>query len=196
MALMKSNNLNVNIIDLGGGGANLHASLRILYPEIEFNFIVIETAEMVRQNSKNHESGLFFTTLSDFLSSRNYKSDILIANSCLQYLDQPLADLLQVIEHSQVNFAYIGKTPFHDGSGYIDGMQTSLLSSNGPKGITWSKKMLVEYEAKILPKLEFFEILKHDWQIVFQLDEGSLQIKVNTFRKQQIYLTRSIFLMR
>lgn len=196
LALMKSNIPHVSVIDLGGGGAHLHASLRILYPEIQFNFIVIETAEMVRQNLNNHESGLSFTTLSNFLSSEPYKYDVLIANSCLQYLDEPLTNLLQVIKHSHVNFMYIGKTPFHDGSGYINGIQTSLLTSNGPKVNTSSAKTIVSYGAKILPLLEFYEILKCDWQIVFQLVEGTFQLKTPIFRKPHNYPARSILLKR
>lgn len=185
------------VLDLGGGGGHIRECLRLLYPNLHLIYTVIETQAMVDKNESRNTNDLAFMTLSHFLEATKVKQDLVLANSSLQYFDDPLDVLNRVIAASSASSIWIGKTPFHAGAGYISGFQETLLSSNGPQGQMVAKKKRIEYHAKIISMIEFQALLQVDYRQTFQINEGTLRINSrNSFGKKLLFNTNSFLFIK
>lgn len=184
----------IRVVDLGGAGGHLYETLKLLYPNIEFLFTVIETPAMVKRNLSRSSNELMFTTIADY-EADSPQQDLLLANSSLQYLENPILIFAHLIQKTTPKFLYVGKTPFWDGETYLTGKQKSLLRSNGPKGDEISENIFVEYEAKIIPIQEMNSILGDVWEKVFGIEEGIFELQVGRTKKFEQFTTKS-FLMR
>lgn len=165
------------IIDLGGATALLFETIKFLYPEVDFYCTVIETPKMVEANKARVTENLSFLTLSDFGLVTEQDCDILIANSSLQYLDNPLQDLQYVMDKADVKFLFVGKTPFSNDFSTIQGTQRSLLGSNGPAGLQGFTKKEVELDVKIVSFLNFFHSIGDKWNKIYEIEDGVFQLK-------------------
>lgn len=182
------------MIDLGGAAALLYETARSLWPDVDFHCTVIETSKMVQANNNRETRNLRFLTLSDFGALRNLEYDILIANSSLQYLPNPLLNLKSILEGINVNFLFIGKTPFSHGPEIIHGKQPSLLNSNGPKGLSGTNNKKVEIEAVVVPIKDVFLLIGDKWEKVYEIQDGHFTLKKDSkFNSVEYYPTKTLF---
>jgi putative methyltransferase (TIGR04325 family) len=168
-------NQSFNIIDIGGGGGLLYFITKKNYPQLNFNWIVVETKLMVQSLQSFQNSELFFTTL-DNLQNFNLKHsiDLIVLNSSLQYFVNPRA-ILQLILSLQSRFIYFGKTPLCLKSS-LNGVQLSKKTSHGPRfkdfEVLEKDNQVVLNRISILEYREFFDFFKLTHKILFLEIEG------------------------
>jgi len=192
LSALRSEDKQLKIIDFGGGSGHLKDTLSFLYPNQIASYTIIETNAMVEANLRRNIKDIEFVTLSEFSTLNHSNIDLLIMNSSLQYLENPLNVLEHLLNETNPKFLFIGKTPFHDSTGCKKGIQQSLLSSNGPKGDSTSTNELVEYEVHILPFLQFQTVLDGRWELLYEMDSDTLVLKSIPFFREGLYATKSI----
>ena len=171
IGLSKTKNGEVRVLDVGGGaGIHFYAAQR-LFPELEFKWVVLETKSMI-EVIRNQESAPNLVFVSDLNDAFTIYGDftIAIANSSLQYFENPLTLLKTIIDSKPFNF-YIGKTPMSDNDEFKF-LQTSWLDSNGPGRLPKSSKILVNCEVSIFKKNDYRQILNEHYSEVIEIEEG------------------------
>ena len=167
------------IIDFGGGAGTHFDSLHHLYPELDLEYIVIETPLMCSLASKarSDNNHLRFLTLSE-LSKVTPKPQLLIANSSLQYTDNPLSTLTKLLTLSPEH-VFITRCPLNQGKGEILINQVSRLSDNGPTATGNSQELAVEYTARIASYEDFKESLEKQYRILLEIKEEHAPFGIN-----------------
>lgn len=173
MAIQGANSLCV--VDFGGGGGNHHAIAQKAFPDIQFNWTVIETREMVHLSKKKiSEPGLTFI---DDIKKFHGSPDLIFSNSAIQYSENPL-EVYEALRNLKPKFIFLTRTPFSINNEVIKYTQKSQLSSNGPRvELDFpQEKIDVTYEVTIIPKTQMLEILSQEYEVTCTFAEGKWDI--------------------
>ena len=178
------------VVDFGGGaGFHYFLAKKILSTETRFQWVVVETPNMVSAAKDFESQELIFTTsiekVSALMNPGNQKVDILIASSVLQYLPSPLTTLRSLIALNP-EFIYIARTPLSLDLRHVI-VQESPLSSNGPGKLPEGfKDAVIKYPATFEKKSDFESVLQEKYiiQYVILEEEHGFNVggmKINTF---------------
>ncbi len=166
---LKSNNLKV--LDFGGGAGTHFDTFSSVFPNINFEYFVVETPEMVKMCKKlrTPEDNLTFLTMQE-LKSVSKQFDLLLMNSSLQYTADPVAAFEGLIELKPRSI-WITRFPLNEELGTLTIRQVSNLSDNGPGLSTNFNDLKVEYRATILPRASFEVELLKKYKIIAKFEE-------------------------
>ena len=130
-------------------------------PDFNYKWSIVENKTMVRLCNKVLKCrNLFF-----FNSLNNIKKvDILFASCSINYTKNPLKTL-KIISKLDSKYLYFTRTPLTQNKS-VEFKQFSLLSDNGPCKLENEKKMLIEYENKIINEKCFENIFKSKYTIL------------------------------
>ncbi len=173
LALKEKNTLKV--LDFGGGGGNLHSLAEKAFPQVDFNWTVVETPEMVNEAKLSlTESKINFVSEIPNKVVGHIPFDLIIASGSLQYVDNPLKTLSDLINLNP-HFIYISRTPLNVQDRNLTYQQKSLLSANGPISVLPDgiKEMRIEYTNNVVTEEKFRSLLKKDFEIQFTINEGN-----------------------
>jgi putative methyltransferase (TIGR04325 family) len=123
---------NVKIVDLGGGaGLDYFISLRLF--NLTCKWLCVETEAMcnVSHELKSQFTNLDFITVPDLLTMQSLGRFNLYSNSALQYLEDPLSSLIDILRYRPDRLAIL-RTPFLESGREYIGVQESSIGKNGP----------------------------------------------------------------
>ena len=121
-------NRSFKVLDVGGG-SGIHYHIVKSHYNLELNWTILETSEMVKSNKNNNFQELNFTD--NINSIKDVKFDLIYLSSVIQYLPEPY-NFLEKIFSLKSNKIIITRTPFkNQGEEYFT-VQKSLYSENGP----------------------------------------------------------------
>jgi putative methyltransferase (TIGR04325 family) len=170
--LVRDSQKNIRVLDFGGGAGSTYDLVRSIYSsELCFDWCVLETPSLANHAGALRRNGLsFLSTIQAAASTGTF--DLTYCNSSLQYCDNPLAWLNQIVSLGS-QYIFITRTPFlSKGSQYIT-VQPSTLAANGPgalpPGIKDSK---ISYPVTFVLLSDVFAILESDYEIVLTVEEG------------------------
>lgn len=176
------------VLEIGGGGGHLAASILKLFPNLGINWQIIETESLVFEARNNglEMSNLRFLTASEYRKLPSQTYGILVANSVLQYVENPISYLASIIEKHSFDSFYIGKTPFVFNGAQVIGTQFSRLSSNGPRSQSLrtfanvqnksnSDQSIIEYQVQSVNLAELQRLLVNS-NLMFEFFDGYLEI--------------------
>ena len=123
-----NDNRSLNVLDVGGGSGIHYHIVKSQY-NIDLNWTVLETPEMLKFNKNNNFQGLNFSD--DIDSLKDVKFDLIYLSSVIQYIPKPY-DFLEKIFSLKSNKIIITRTPVKNQGKEYYALQTSMLSSNGP----------------------------------------------------------------
>jgi putative methyltransferase (TIGR04325 family) len=155
------------IIDFGGGAGYHFFVAKIVYPNLNLKWLIVENQIMVKLcNKKIKNKNLFF-----FDSFKQIKkADIFFSSCSINYTTNPIETIKTIIK-LKPKYLYFTRTPLAENKSFKF-KQISLLSENGPCQIKNEKEILVEYENKIITRQSFEEIFKNDFTIILKyIDE-------------------------
>ncbi len=161
----------MEVLDFGGGAGHHQAVAKIVFPEIHFNWTVVETDELVqRAQGEIKDLGL------DFISSlekvKRVKFDLVFSNSAIQYLPNPLLELKKLV-NLDFEYLFLTRIPLRRSGKSLRYIQSSKLSQNGPGPAPLNfKDAIIEYHASIVEKYLVEEILDTSLQSRVLIDEG------------------------
>jgi len=148
----KKDKTHFRVLDFGGGGGHAYWVAKRYFPQIKFDWNVIETqelSELAQRKLGNHELK-FHCELRKFLSKDNF-FDLVFSNSGIQYTDNPMATLNLLLELDSNN-VFITRTPLSLDEEPFEYFQYSLGSENGPITGLKIKNFLATYKCTAIPK--------------------------------------------
>ena len=160
----------ITVLDFGGGAGTTYFEAKYFFPNKVFKWIILETKTMVNiaesMNTKNYE----LKFIHDFREIENMKIDLVIANSSLQYTDNPIDQLNQLI-NIKAKYIFITRTPLANEEA-IKVLQTSILGENGPQiDSKLVNKTRINIQATVVSKNIFENQLKRFYQIKYHVIE-------------------------
>ncbi len=192
LALKEKNSLKV--LDFGGGGGNLHTLAEKAFPQIDFDWTVVETPEMVNEAKLSlTESRINFVSEIPNITSGNIPFDLVIASGSLQYVEDPLKTLSDLI-NLKPNYIFISRTPLNVQDKSLSYQQKSLLSANGPIDVLPDgiKEMRIKYRNNVVPKEKFLTLLTRNFEIQFAMNEGEWDASLSSSIVTMTYFAGSI----
>jgi len=172
----------LEVLEIGGGAGHLAMTFNTLFPEVKLNWTNVETPELIAHSLAANVSPLGFKNITwDELRDLKWPNlDIVIANSSLQYLDNPISSIMELLSISDSKFFYVGKTPFSSIRKFHEGaLQFSRISSNGPRSESNKsqtpkrKSQQISYPINAIDRDEFLKLFRA-WSIDFEFEEGSI----------------------
>jgi putative methyltransferase (TIGR04325 family) len=152
------------VLDFGGGAGVSFIEAKYFYPNIDFNWIILETQAMTRVAKKLHVNNHELKFIDKLDDIENLKIDLIIANSSLQYTPNPL-ELLVKMTKFKARYLYITRMPLTE-LDPIKALQTSMLKDNGPQTDNiYGSTTKVHVRANIVRRLELENILGIDYDI-------------------------------
>ena len=130
IGLAAGNKKAMTVLDFGGGAGHHHIVAKLAFPEVSFNWTVVETSaltETVRDRVIDPELS-FVDDVSILDTDTLY--DLIYSNSALQYTESPVITLKSLL---RLNFSYcfITRIPLTSRKAFKY-HQESMLSQNGP----------------------------------------------------------------
>lgn len=179
----------LDVLEIGGGAGHLAMTFSTLFPEIKLNWTNVETPELIAHSLAANISPLGFKNITwdELRDSKWPNLDIVIANSSLQYLDNPIGSIMELLSISDSKFFYVGKTPFSSLRKFHEGaLQFSRISSNGPRSESnknqspKNKSQQISYPINAIDRDEFLKLFRA-WSIEFEFEEGSIDFHLRCF---------------
>jgi putative methyltransferase (TIGR04325 family) len=172
----------LNVIDFGGGGGNHYSVVNtILSPKYPIKWHVIETKPMCEKAQKLTNKNLRFFNEIDDAANEIGDIDLVITSSALQYCNDPLFYLQQLI-NLNAPYLFISRTPFIASNfpKKIIAIQSSYLASNGPGPLPSKyKNKTVLYPITYVSKNLVEKIIGQKYMIRFQLEETNENFQFN-----------------
>lgn len=113
------NNSRVNVLDIGGAlGSSYYQNKKFLDSIQEVNWCVVEQPDFVKEGRQKFSTDRlhFYYTIEDCLN--DYKIDVILLSSVLQYIDEPFV-LLDKIISKNIKYIVFDRTPFTEGDDRI-----------------------------------------------------------------------------
>jgi putative methyltransferase (TIGR04325 family) len=160
----------ITVLDFGGGAGTTYFEAKYFSPNKDFKWIILETKTMANMaesmNTKTNE----LKYISNFKEIDDIKIDLIIANSSLQYTDNPI-DYLNKLINIKAKYLFITRTPLTNEES-IKVLQTSILGENGPQiGNKLVNKTRINIPATVISKNVFENLLESCYQIKYHIIE-------------------------
>lgn len=154
----------ITVLDFGGGAGTTYFEAKHFFPNKDFRWIILETKIMANMAQSLNSTTDELEFITDFSELQNTKIDFVIANSSLQYTDNPIEHLNKLI-NLKAKYLYITRMPLAN-IGPIKVRQTSRLGDNGPQinGKSVDKTM-ISIQATVVNRNEFEETLARYYQV-------------------------------
>jgi putative methyltransferase (TIGR04325 family) len=171
IGLLELKSSNLKVLDFGGGAGTHFDTFSSVFPNLNFEYFVVETPEMVKMSKKlrTPEENLTFLTMEE-LKNVSKQFDLLLLNSSLQYTLDPVSTFQGLIELMPSSI-WITRFPLNEELGTLTIRQVSNLSDNGPGSSTNISDLKVEYQATILSRASFEVELLKKYKIVAKFEE-------------------------
>lgn len=172
------------VIDFGGA-AGIHFFVsKSFVPNLK-SWTVIETKAMVEQQEQNEEDKLKFCTM-DELVLDDLDCDLLYLSSALQYVEDPIQTLNQLIQNKP-KLILISRTPFNQKNTKAIFTQTSKLSSNGPGPLpaNYSDRN-IQYQVNIPSYSQVVHLLEEKYNIQWTCSEAEDMLGPDNSRYQYL----------
>jgi putative methyltransferase (TIGR04325 family) len=160
----------ITVLDFGGGAGATYFEAKYLFPNKDFKWIILETKTMANmaESMNNKTDELKF--ISSFREIGDVKIDLIIANSSLQYTDNPIDHLNKLI-NIKAKYFFITRTPLaNEESKRV--LQTSILGENGPQiNNKLVNKTRIDIQATVISKNIFENLLESFYQIKYHFIE-------------------------
>lgn len=179
--LMSNKKDYLKILDFGGGAGTHERLLRGFFPNIRFDWNIVETRSLVKAaRDSGHFSDInFYETIGEF-TEVNSIPNLIIASSSIPYSPKPLETLEKLVgvgsEHLLITRTVLNSTGVSKTY-----RQYSKLSSNGPGDFPAGvSDVICAYDLVVLNKVEFEKMLQTKYQILFIIDEGNISLLVDS----------------
>ena len=160
----------ITVLDFGGGAGTTYFEAKHFFPNKDFRWIVLETKLMANMAQSLNSTTDELEFISDFSELQNTKIDFVIANSSLQYTDNPI-DYLTKLTNLKAKYLYITRMPLTN-SRSIKVQQISRLGDNGPqidgKSVDAS---VISIQATVVSRNEFEDTLARLYQVKHRILE-------------------------
>lgn len=160
----------ITVLDFGGGAGTTYLEAKYFFPNKDFKWIILETKTMAKiaESMNNKTDDLKF--ISSFKEIDDLKIDLVIANSSLQYTDNPIDHLNKLI-NIKAKYFFITRTPLTNEES-VKVLQTSILGENGPQiGNKSVDKKRINIPATVLSKNVFENLLGSHYQVKHHIVE-------------------------
>jgi putative methyltransferase (TIGR04325 family) len=151
-------------LDFGGGAGSTYFEAKHFFPNKDFRWIVLETKIMANMAQSLNSTTDELEFISDFSELQNTRIDFVIANSSLQYTDNPI-DYLTKLTNLKAKYLYITRMPLANNSSRKV-RQISRLGDNGPQidGKSVDKTM-ISIQSTVVSRSEFEDTLAKVYQV-------------------------------
>ncbi len=163
----------LNIIDFGGGTGSHFYFCEKIHPEKIAKWTVVETPKMVEISEKEflHPKLRFVSDLK-IIDIDAEQPDLVFSSSSLQYTENPLATLREILELGAQNLI-LTRTPLAESRNQVKGDQISKLSSNGPGPLPMGiQDSSVAYSIVIPTRNSIETIISEKYHIELVICEG------------------------
>jgi putative methyltransferase (TIGR04325 family) len=172
------------VIDFGGA-AGIHFFLSKSFVPNLRSWTVIETKAMVEQQEQNGEEKLKFCTMGDLVFD-DLDCDLLYLSSSLQYVEDPIQTLNQLIR-IRPKLILISRTPFNQKDTKAIFTQTSRLSSNGPGPLPSEyKDCKIQYEVNVPNYRQVVQMLENKYSIQWTCSENEEMVGPDNSKYQYL----------
>lgn len=121
----------IKVLDFGGGAGHHHTEAELAFPDKNFEWIVFETKSMVDEvNSKSRKTEVTF--IHEMSKLEGCKFDLIIANSSLQYTDNPIQVMTDLVKLG-AKYIYISPEPPSPTEARSHFLKNQILQITGPK---------------------------------------------------------------
>jgi putative methyltransferase (TIGR04325 family) len=174
------------IIDFGGGAGYHFFVAKMVFPNLNLKWSIVENQIMVKLcNKKIKNKNLFF--FDSFNQIKN--ADIFFSSCSINYTTNPIETIKTIIK-LKTKYLYFTRTPLAENKSFKF-KQISLLSENGPCQIKNEKEKIIEYENKIISRQSFEEIFKNKFFIIAKyVDEKKAFCHKKEFFDTYTYILR------
>jgi putative methyltransferase (TIGR04325 family) len=182
-----------NIIDFGGAcGYHYFIARKLLPFDIKFNYVVIETEQMVKRAVELENEELRFATNFKETAREMGEIDLFFSSSTLQYLEQPFELLRSVMSYNPFS-CFITRVPMGESDNRYF-LQESRLSANGPGQLPDEfTDRTITYPLTIVSRKQIRSILGAKYPVCLEVEEkeetirlGSLSFPMRGFYSAQI----------
>jgi putative methyltransferase (TIGR04325 family) len=163
----------ITVIDLGGGcGRHYFFKRKLLAPDIELNWYVVETPAMCNYGKALENGELRFRdNLADTIKEAGH-IDMVYASGVLQCVDKPW-EFLDLITSCKADFIFFHRLALSNKKD-VTVIHKYSLSWNGtyqlPEGV---EDRIVAYPFSFIEKKRFFETLQKTYSILMEFNEQS-----------------------
>ncbi len=160
----------ITVLDFGGGAGTTYFEAKYFFPNKDFKWIILETKTMANMaesmNTKNDE----LKFINNFREIDDIKIDLVIANSSLQYTDNPIDHLNKLI-NIKAKYFFITRTPLANEQS-VKVLQTSILGENGPQiDDKLVNKTRINIQATVVSKNILENLLESCYKIKYHILE-------------------------
>lgn len=160
----------ITVLDFGGGAGTTYFEAKYFFPNKDFEWIILETNTMVHVAESINTKNDHLKFINNFRNIDDMKIDLVIANSSLQYTENPI-DYLNKLINIKAKYFFITRMPLADKES-IRVLQTSILGENGPQiKNKLVNKTRINIQATIVSKNIFENQLRRCYQIKHHIVE-------------------------
>ncbi len=151
-----------NVLDFGGGGGHHLAEAQRLFPDIIFEWHIVESEKMteVAEEKINHVNLAFHSKIDEV---KDVQFDLIYCNSALQYTKEPLRTLQKLLQLQHGNL-FLTRIPLTLGESFSYS-QISRLTDNGP-GPSKHSRSKVSYKCQVASYRDVVDIIKNQAEII------------------------------
>jgi putative methyltransferase (TIGR04325 family) len=159
------------VLDFGGGAGIHYDIFKQTNPEVSVTWLIVETSTMKQSAQQRKPEVEYFTNIDD-LMSKYQQIDCVFANSSIQYVDDPLTLIDNIVSLSPEIFV-MARTAMHENVSF-QSIQRSRLEANGP-GMKKSSlgNIEISYPISVLCEQEYLEKFNKS-ELIFRIQEGLL----------------------
>lgn len=176
IGMLPAEKKSLNVIDFGGGAGVHFRVSRKAFPEKEFQWLVIETPNMVNACKNESSDKIFFASTIEESSNFFPDPDLIFMNASIHYSGNPVA-ILKSLCALRAKWMFITRTPLSDSQTILRLFQESKLSKNGPgQSMEVFEDFKVVVPIQVVPKELFESILSERYAIILTFEEESIYI--------------------
>ena len=172
VGLARTNKVDMRVLDFGGGAGHHQLIAALAYPDIAFDWTVVETPGLT-DSAKQMISVEGLKFISDLNALKDEIGfDLVHSNSAIQYTSDPLATL-EALASLRSTLFYFTRIPMSTSGKCINYNQVSKLSANGPgtPPVDFVDSRIT-YPVTIPSRIDVEKLLQTNNLIWFVVDEG------------------------
>lgn len=173
----KKSEIPISVLDFGGGGGHHYWVAKKFFPEVNFDWKIVETESFCKAATLTLENQelRFHSSIASAIGS-NLEIDLVFANSSVQYTVDPILTLKELLEINP-KVIFITRTPFSITNDNFEYFQFSLTGENGPGTLPEQHKRLVSYKCVAIRRVDVLLEFHKKCRDVIAVYEGVWDLK-------------------
>lgn len=177
-SIAKMNIQRIKVLDFGGALGAHYFFAKHFFPDITFEWVIIEMPTMVNKGLSLDEPNLYFKTFEQIKEEKQSDFDLVLTSATLQHLPEPIEGLKFLID-IQAPWLLFLRCGFALDSNQFWVIHRARYADNGPgtKVIEYGDEM-VDFPFALISKTEFENVISQKYEEIMNINDNTSVLDV------------------